>query len=489
MFVVSRTANLFNKPFYDRKSESTAFTKVAALGIGILLLTGSAIGARDARKPEEIFPAKYLGGREIPQIASGSKVSWAPEQGPQYSALMACYAQSKILDTAMPAWSQCNEVILPQCEPSDYWQGYHNLLQEKKPEFINGYIRAVDDLKPSKVTPANAFPHNLEAYRFNGLFLTGNGNRACNLNDLENFEECQPMTDAVAASLKILGHEKLAYTDSSFRRQGFQFGIPDEYGNLKHEITIGINPKITENYRAALNLITDKILNNSCFFEKDPQDIIAFLMEVHRTLADSIPCETPACDSTLRPGQYRLEEMTVFHDPKMEHNLEEMINHLNSMKVSQQGIKYFINSWKKIKAEYPVKRHLSEFLSSKEIEVWKKLAFLPPSPHKISELMLQFATDLKRLVKKDIHPIAMAAWVHCELGRIHPFSDSNGRLGRIMMNTFLVRGGYEPVIIPNDTSYTIAVNADGETPGAFAEYLAGLIKEQRVKPYPLIFDT
>jgi Fic family protein len=47
------------------------------------------------------------------------------------------------------------------------------------------------------------------------------------------------------------------------------------------------------------------------------------------------------------------------------------------------------------------------------------------------------------------------------IAEVHPFSDSNGRIARIMMNAELHRAGYERVMIPNvyRTAYLQALRA------------------------------
>ncbi len=45
------------------------------------------------------------------------------------------------------------------------------------------------------------------------------------------------------------------------------------------------------------------------------------------------------------------------------------------------------------------------------------------------------------------HSVARAAWLHYRLTVIHPFSDWNGRIARLMLNLALMRDGYLPVLI------------------------------------------
>lgn len=46
-----------------------------------------------------------------------------------------------------------------------------------------------------------------------------------------------------------------------------------------------------------------------------------------------------------------------------------------------------------------------------------------------------------------LHPIQVAAIVHYNLVRIHPFDDGNGRGARIFMNLILIKIGFFPVVI------------------------------------------
>ena len=59
------------------------------------------------------------------------------------------------------------------------------------------------------------------------------------------------------------------------------------------------------------------------------------------------------------------------------------------------------------------------------------------------------------------HPMARAIYAMFLLAEVHPFSDGNGRIARIMMNAELHRAGYERVMIPNvyRTEYLQALRA------------------------------
>lgn len=64
-------------------------------------------------------------------------------------------------------------------------------------------------------------------------------------------------------------------------------------------------------------------------------------------------------------------------------------------------------------------------------------------------------SDMKMLVNwhknqsKKIHPLALAIFFHHKFESIHPFSDGNGRTGRMVMNNLLMKRSYPPLIVPN----------------------------------------
>ncbi|MCM1330521.1 MAG: Fic family protein [Ruminococcus sp.] len=74
-------------------------------------------------------------------------------------------------------------------------------------------------------------------------------------------------------------------------------------------------------------------------------------------------------------------------------------------------------------------------------------AHTPPSPNEMYNQIKYFYTQLDR---DDLNPIELAAWVHAEFVRIHPFTDGNGRTARLIMNYSLMSGGFLPVNISTD---------------------------------------
>lgn len=62
----------------------------------------------------------------------------------------------------------------------------------------------------------------------------------------------------------------------------------------------------------------------------------------------------------------------------------------------------------------------------------------------------------KELETQGEHPIHVAAYLHDELVRIHPFIDGNGRTARLLMNLYLLGKGYVIISLKGDVESRIA---------------------------------
>lgn len=72
----------------------------------------------------------------------------------------------------------------------------------------------------------------------------------------------------------------------------------------------------------------------------------------------------------------------------------------------------------------------------------------PPPPSEMYWQVKDFFADLPN--KADLNPIELAAWIHAEFVRIHPFTDGNGRTSRMIMNYQLMAAGFLPVSIAKE---------------------------------------
>ena len=71
------------------------------------------------------------------------------------------------------------------------------------------------------------------------------------------------------------------------------------------------------------------------------------------------------------------------------------------------------------------------------------VTFRPPIPIEVPYLMKEFMSWLNRMTSEELHPVLKAGIAHHELVRIHPFTDGNGRLARIVVTLILLMGGYD----------------------------------------------
>ena len=72
--------------------------------------------------------------------------------------------------------------------------------------------------------------------------------------------------------------------------------------------------------------------------------------------------------------------------------------------------------------------------------------YTPPSYEKLPELMASY----EKLVNKVQNPVVKATLAHYFFVTIHPYSDGNGRTGRLLMNYFLLSAGYSWVTIKTE---------------------------------------
>lgn len=72
--------------------------------------------------------------------------------------------------------------------------------------------------------------------------------------------------------------------------------------------------------------------------------------------------------------------------------------------------------------------------------------YVPPSYEKIQDLMESFIT----LINNIENPIVKAILAHYSFVTIHPYTDGNGRCGRLLMNYILGASGYHWITITRD---------------------------------------
>ena len=71
----------------------------------------------------------------------------------------------------------------------------------------------------------------------------------------------------------------------------------------------------------------------------------------------------------------------------------------------------------------------------------------PPDFSKIPVLMTEMLDSVSEMKG---HDVITAAYLHHKFVEIHPFSDGNGRVARLLTNLYLMKNGYPPIILKKE---------------------------------------
>ncbi len=97
-----------------------------------------------------------------------------------------------------------------------------------------------------------------------------------------------------------------------------------------------------------------------------------------------------------------------------------------------------------------INRNIDEIDGYRTVQVFIQGAeHLPPAPALVKNQMMYFVYNYHHTVYSDI--FEKMAVTHLAFERIHPFADGNGRTGRVLLSFELLRNGYLPIVIPQES--------------------------------------
>ena len=96
-------------------------------------------------------------------------------------------------------------------------------------------------------------------------------------------------------------------------------------------------------------------------------------------------------------------------------------------------------------------------------------------PEEVADEINELCDELHEISLSGNNVLKAAAYLHCKFENTHPFADGNGRVGRTLLNYFLMTHNHPPIVIHNETQndYYTALDIYDETGKieAMIEYL------------------
>lgn len=99
-------------------------------------------------------------------------------------------------------------------------------------------------------------------------------------------------------------------------------------------------------------------------------------------------------------------------------------------------------------------------------------------PEEVAQEIEELCDEMIDITDKGDNIIKAAAYIHCKFENTHPFADGNGRVGRTLMNYFLMINDHPPIVVRNETKeeYYLALEKYDKT-GELSDFVSYIKKE------------
>jgi len=153
---------------------------------------------------------------------------------------------------------------------------------------------------------------------------------------------------------------------------------------------------------------------------------------------------------TLKETKVALEGITIGGKTLREHF--EVINHREAI--------YFVGDLvqkKKSLTEWQIKslhQLILKNIDEKNAGIYRNSNVIISGAKHTPPDHVHLISDMNNLIHwynteaENLHPVEMAARIHVDFVKIHPFIDGNGRTARLLMNLELMKEGFPPVVWP-----------------------------------------
>lgn len=201
--------------------------------------------------------------------------------------------------------------------------------------------------------------------------------------------------------------------------------------------------------------ITARVAENSKKAEITMTDIITFIRSHRSYFEDFITRSTYHSNAiegnTLSYGEtyailWNDNSFKVTTTPR---EIYEAINHKYALSYAMEYVAEPITKAFICKIAEYINKNISEISGYRTERVLIRGAeHIPPAPEEVPQAMMYLLYNLERTEYSSV--FEKAADFHVKFERIHPFSDGNGRTGRILVNMLLLREDAAPIVIDKD---------------------------------------